>query len=210
MPPPNVCVGLRSLENVPSPKSHRHSAGSSNDASVNLTVVPSMTSQLKSAVGGGLTTTSWVTLDEPPSFEAVSVTEYVPGRSHWCEVFGFTDPCPSPKSQFHSVGLCREVSWNSTRSPGAVSNVVEAKLATGAVVGFSTVMVTPVRLVPASLVARRVTRYRPGSDQLFTAVSPRAVESSPKSQTSVVGSFNERFVNVTSCPTTTSVADSVN
>ena len=95
------------------------------------------------------------------------------------------------------MGLFTDVSSKDTVSPVATTSGDAANEATGGSTGWTTVITMPLRLVPASLVARSVTRYRPGSVHDFSTVEAFEPVVSPKSQISLVGSLSERSVKLT-------------
>jgi hypothetical protein len=73
-----------------------------------------------------VTVTVAVDLADPPAFEAVRVTVYVPAALYvWAGFCAVDGADPSPKSHDHDVGEPVEVSWKATLN-GAVPDVGDA------------------------------------------------------------------------------------
>ena len=123
----------------PSPNDQSSDSGSPVDSSTNSIVSPTSTVSLrneKSAVGTRSTssattvTSSDCSASSPRAFATNSVTVYTPSVSQILIASGPSLPVPSPKSQFHDVGLPVDSSVNSTASPAFTVCAEKLKLAT--------------------------------------------------------------------------------
>jgi hypothetical protein len=106
-----VCTGFFSVELVPSPKVHLYEVGDPVLLSVNTTfsdATPEVGEPENAATGLCIVTVTYrdlVTVLLPAAFEAVKVTVYVPAWLYVCTGFFSFELVPSPKSQFHEVGV---------------------------------------------------------------------------------------------------------
>jgi hypothetical protein len=121
----------------------------------------------------------------------VRVTVYVPALVYVCDGFCNVDDPPSPNDQTHDVGVFVEESTNWTDS-GMVPEVTFAtKFATGAESDLLTVIypVLVIVLLPAALVAVRVTVYVPTLVYVCDGLSVEEVLPSPNDHSHDAGEF---------------------
>jgi hypothetical protein len=161
----NVCDGFRIVLVPPSPNDHDHDVGDPVEVSVNDTASgarPEVVEAVNDAVGAGTTGASTTTvveaLVEPPEFDAVRVTVYVPAAVNVCDGLCAELVPPSPNDHDHDVGDPVEVSVNETAS-GAVPEEADAvKDAVGAgIAGSVTTTVVDALVDPPAFDAASVT-----------------------------------------------------